>query len=109
MSVQDTANPRLKTTISPAELAQIWTATAKERVWVTQVARESVAQFGLLATLKCVQRLGYFVPLADLPRAPSGIIWCRPSNRHAPVINSYGMTTTAPAGAIGLFYATTFT
>ncbi len=68
MNLQDTAYPRLKTTVSPAELAQIWTATAEERAWVTQAARGPVAQFGLLATLKCVQRLGYFVPLADLPR-----------------------------------------
>lgn len=69
MSLHDTVYPRLKQTAHPDELEQMWTPTVEEQRWVQSLARGPVAQFGLIATLKTFQRLGYFVALADLPQS----------------------------------------
>ena len=99
MSLQDTAYPRLKTTVTADELQQVWTPTDAEHRWVRSHARGPVAQFGLLASLKIFQRLGYFLPLVDLPKP----IWdhlvqhIKPGRTRAELL---GYDHPAPAGGI---------
>ena len=66
-AVQDTAYPRLRSTVTLAELQTIYTPTAADLAFADQVARGGRARLGLLVTLKVFQRLGFFAPLADVP------------------------------------------
>jgi hypothetical protein len=64
---QETAYPRLKTHLSARDLALFYTPGADEQAFVRQSARGEVARLGLLILLKTFQRLGYFVPLSQVP------------------------------------------
>lgn len=64
---QETAYPRLKTHLSARDLALFYTPGADEQAFVRQSARSGVARLGLLILLKTFQRLGYFVPLSQVP------------------------------------------
>ncbi len=66
-ALQDTAYPRLRSTITPAELQSVYTPTSADLAFADQVARGGRARLGLLVTLKVFQRLGFFTPLADVP------------------------------------------
>lgn len=68
-SIHDTAYPHLRTTYSSADLIRLFTPTPHERELATQVTKGGVARLGFLVLLKTVQQLGYFVPLADVPRS----------------------------------------
>jgi hypothetical protein len=79
---RDTAYPELKASLSAKELAEVFTPNFVELVWAEKRTREPAPRVGLLTLLKTFQRLGYFVPLAQVPvsvlehvaRAPSGQI-----------------------------------
>ena len=66
-SVRETAYPRLKSSYSQKELNEIYTPTPEELIWAEQNTRGDVAHLGLLVLLKISQRLGYFVPLTEIP------------------------------------------
>lgn len=68
-SVQDTAYPRLKTNLTQQELTSIYTPTPDEFSLAEQVTKGKVAQLGFLILLKTFQRLGYGVPLSEVPAA----------------------------------------
>ena len=68
-SVRETAYPKLKSSYSQKELSEIYTPTPEELIWAEQNTRGDVAHLGLLVLLKISQRLGYFVPLAEIPEA----------------------------------------
>jgi hypothetical protein len=65
--IGDTAYPQLKTAPSAKELAEVYTPNFVELVWAEKRTREPAPRVGLLALLKTFQRLGYFVPLSDVP------------------------------------------
>jgi TnpA family transposase len=65
----DTAYPRLKSVVSERDLADIYTPTPAEREYAAQTARSSDNQLCFLVLLKTFQRLGYFLPLRDVPTA----------------------------------------
>jgi TnpA family transposase len=67
-AIQDTAYPRLKSDLSPKELAAIFTPTADDYVFVEQLSSRKPTQALILLQLKVVQRLGYFEPASALPR-----------------------------------------
>ncbi|HEY5868512.1 MAG TPA: DUF4158 domain-containing protein, partial [Candidatus Tectomicrobia bacterium] len=67
-SVHETAYPRLKSHPSPRELATIYTPTKDEVALAEGVTRGEIARLAFLILLKTFQRLGYFVPLRDVPR-----------------------------------------
>nr|WP_014107030.1 tyrosine-type recombinase/integrase [Sulfobacillus thermotolerans]AEP14367.1 integrase family protein [Sulfobacillus thermotolerans] len=68
-SVRETAYPRLNSSYSQKELNEIYTPTPEELIWAEQNTRGDVAHLGLLVLLKISQRLGYFVPLTEIPEA----------------------------------------
>ena len=65
--IRDTAYPQIKATPSVKELNDVYTPNFVELVWAEKRTRESAPRVGLLALLKTFQRLGYFVPLCDVP------------------------------------------
>ena len=68
-TIQETAYPRLKNHISAPDLAAIYTPNLEELALAKQVTRGEVAHLGFLVLLKIFQRLGYFVPINQVPTA----------------------------------------
>ncbi|MBA2658447.1 MAG: Tn3 family transposase [Nitrosospira sp.] len=66
-TIQETAYPRLKTYVSAHDLAAIFTPTADELALAKQVTRGEPTYLGFLILLKTFQRLGYFVPISEVP------------------------------------------
>ncbi|WP_110514545.1 Tn3 family transposase [Herpetosiphon llansteffanensis] len=66
-AIHDTAYPRLRSSHSLQELTDLYTPTHDDQTIMRRVARGSGPSLGLLVMLKTFQRLGYFVPLADVP------------------------------------------
>ena len=66
-SIERTAYPRFKRTLSARDLADIYTPTAQELAFVSQVARKPQLRLNLCVLLKAFQRLGYFPFLTDVP------------------------------------------
>ncbi|MBI4289503.1 MAG: Tn3 family transposase, partial [Chloroflexi bacterium] len=68
-TMQETAYPRLKSQLSPQDLAAIYTPTPDELALAERATRGAGAYLGFLLLLKTFQRLGYFVPTHSLPPA----------------------------------------
>ena len=66
-TVQDTAYPRLKGTVSPHDLATVYTLTWEEVALANGATKGASARVCFLVYLKTYQRLGYSVPVADVP------------------------------------------
>lgn len=68
-TVHETAYPRLKSSVSPRELTDLYTPTVAEVELAGRVSRGETARLGFLVLLKTFQRLGYFVAHRDVPRS----------------------------------------
>ena len=68
-TIQETAYPRLKSTVSAADLVAIYTPTPEDQSLAKQITRGKPAYLGFLILLKTFQRLGYFVPVKQVPAA----------------------------------------
>lgn len=68
-NIEETAYPRLREEISDQELEKLYTPSAEGRVFVNATYRRPVARAYLMMQLKLIQRLGYAVPLSDVPIA----------------------------------------
>lgn len=66
--IHETAYPRLKSTVTDTELTEIYAPTPEEIRFAESQTHGETAKVGLLVLLKTFQRLGYFVPLAEVPR-----------------------------------------
>ncbi|MGH9901778.1 MAG: DUF4158 domain-containing protein, partial [Pyrinomonadaceae bacterium] len=66
-SIHETAYPRLKSSITAKELADIYTPTPAEVGLAERVAKGNSARRCFLILLKTFQRLGYFIMLRDVP------------------------------------------
>jgi hypothetical protein len=66
-AVHETAYPRLKEGVTPAELAEVYTPTAEELALAMRTSTRSGARLGFLVLLKTFQRLGDFVLVGDVP------------------------------------------
>jgi TnpA family transposase len=63
-----TAYPQLRSQLTEYELQELYTPTDSELALATRTAKSSALnRLGLLIHLKVFQRLGYFVPLAQVP------------------------------------------
>src|SRR5262249_47964011 len=67
-AVHETAYPRLKEAVTPTDLAEIYTPTAKEIALAISTSPRPEARLGFLVLLKTFQRLGYFVLVGDVPK-----------------------------------------
>ena len=67
-SVHETAYPRLKQEVTPAELEAIYTPTTDEIEFVFSHYRRPMARACLLIQLKLLQRLGYVPALGSIPQ-----------------------------------------
>ncbi len=65
--VHETAYPRLKSDPTLKDLADVYTLTADEITLVERIAKRPVVRTAALLYLKLFQRLGYFLPLKDVP------------------------------------------
>ena len=68
-SIQETAYPRIKSNLSQQELEEVYTPKTEELEWACRSARGTIPQLGLLVLLKISQRLGYFIPVTEVPIA----------------------------------------
>jgi TnpA family transposase len=67
-TVHETVYPRLKSAPSRRELADLYTPTEAELELADRSAKGETAKLAFLVLLKTFQRLGYFIPLRDVPR-----------------------------------------
>jgi hypothetical protein len=65
--LEETAYPRLKSTVTAQDLATAYTPTWDEAQLASVAAKGAHARLGFLVLLKTFQRLDYPVPLADVP------------------------------------------
>jgi TnpA family transposase len=68
-TVHETAYPRLKSGVSRRELIDLYTPTQAELKVAARASKGESARLGFLVLLKTFQRLGYFIPLRDVPRS----------------------------------------
>ncbi|MCG8349587.1 MAG: Tn3 family transposase [Chloroflexales bacterium] len=66
-AIQDTAYPRIRSSLTIHELAEIYTPSIADVAQARRAARGAGPQLGFLVLLKTFQRLGYFLPLTDVP------------------------------------------
>jgi TnpA family transposase len=66
-SIERTAYPRFKPSLTASELQTLYEPTEEERALVSTHARGETQQLTLLTLLKCQQHLGYLPALADVP------------------------------------------
>ena len=66
-SIERTAYPRFRATLSVPELQTLYAPTEAERDFVTTQAQEASQQLTLLTLLKCQQSLGYLPALDAIP------------------------------------------
>jgi len=69
MQPSDTAYPRFKTRLTPAELERFYTPTDEELAYCASVTLAPTTRLGFVVLLKTFQRLGYFVPSKEVPEA----------------------------------------
>ncbi|MCM3884816.1 Tn3 family transposase [Frankia sp. R82] len=73
-SIERTAYPRFKRTISSRELCEAFTASPAEIEWAVERTTTAQHRLALLVLLKCYQRLGYFPSLAAVPADVVGYV-----------------------------------
>jgi TnpA family transposase len=66
-TLHETAYPSLKPDPPPRELAELYTPTEDEQLLADGIGKRVLPRMAALIHLKVFQRLGYFIPLADVP------------------------------------------
>jgi hypothetical protein len=67
-AAHETAYPRLKECVTPPDLAEVYTPTAEELALAMNTSTRPGARLGFLVLLKTFQRLGYFMPVGEVPK-----------------------------------------
>ncbi len=68
-TLHETAYPSLKHDPTPRELAELYTPTEDEQLLAAGFGKRALPRMAALIHLKIFQRLGYFIPLAEVPPA----------------------------------------
>src|SRR5262245_61616371 len=114
-TLHETAYPRIKSTLTDHDLQTVYTPTPEDVAFAERMTRLPATKVGFLTMLKTFQRLGYFLPLAQIPRRirthiraglglvilpDDGELYETPSTlyRHQSLIRDYlGVTVYGPA------------
>jgi hypothetical protein len=72
-SIDRTAYPRFKRSISAQELRQAYSPSLEEMEWARGLTDTDDHLLSLVVWLKCCQRLGYFPSLAEIPVQIRGV------------------------------------
>ncbi len=76
-AAHETAYPRLKATVTPTDLVEVYTPTAEEFALAVRTSARRGARLGFLVLLKTFQRLGYFTFANEVPEPiVRHIAWC---------------------------------
>lgn len=65
----ETAYPSLNPDPTPRELDELYTPTEDEKRLAAGLGKRALPRVAALIHLKVFQRLGYFIPLAEVPQA----------------------------------------
>ena len=65
----ETAYPSLNPDPTPRELDELYTPTEEEKRLAAGIGKRALPRVAALIHLKVFQRLGYFIPLAEVPQA----------------------------------------
>jgi hypothetical protein len=68
-SIHETADPRLKASVTARDVAEVYTPTAEEVTLATWLTRSETARACFILLFKTFQRLGYFVYVHEVPDA----------------------------------------
>jgi hypothetical protein len=71
-SIDRTAYPRFKRSISVRELREAYSPSLDELEWARQMTDSDEALLSLTMCLKCCQRLGYFARFDEVPASIAG-------------------------------------
>ena len=66
-TLDETAYPSLRPDPTPRELAELYTPTEDEKRLAAGIGKRALLRMAALIHLKVFQRLGYFIPLAEVP------------------------------------------
>ena len=66
-SISETAYPRYKSNFTQKELNDIYTPTQNEIDFAINVTRGDTAKLCFIVMLKSYQRLGFFIPITEIP------------------------------------------
>ncbi|MGH3410920.1 MAG: DUF4158 domain-containing protein, partial [Streptosporangiaceae bacterium] len=88
--IDRTAYPRLPSSVSERDLAEVFTPTAEEAQWARERVIEPQDRLVLLVMLKCYQRLGYFPQLDQVPLAVTEHVHARAMEPAGERIASHG-------------------
>ena len=66
-NIYETIYPKFKTEFSLAELNEIYTPTESEVDLAERVTKRKNTKLCFLISLKCFQRLGYFITFSSIP------------------------------------------
>lgn len=66
-TLAETAYPRLKADPTPKELQEIYSPTDAEIAFIHATVQRPLSRLAVLIHLKLFQRMGYFIPLAEIP------------------------------------------
>ena len=67
-TLHETAYPSLKPDPTPRELAELYTPTEDEQLLAAGISKRALPRMAALIHLKVFQRLGYFIPLTEVPQ-----------------------------------------
>src|SRR3954465_13346768 len=73
-AVHETAYPRLKEAVTPTDLVEVYTPTAKEIALAIDTSPRRETRLGFLILLKTFQRLGHLVLVSEVPKSIVGHI-----------------------------------
>lgn len=67
-TLHETAYPSLRPDPTPRELAELYTPSAEEQRLACDIGKRALLRMAALIHLKVFQRLGYFIPLTEVPQ-----------------------------------------
>jgi TnpA family transposase len=68
-NITETAYPKIRSYITEDELYRVYTPSDEELILAQENTKGDLSKICFLVTLKCFQRLGYFINITDVPKS----------------------------------------